>query len=292
MESLTKYVNIGNGIVLPYVEQGDADGIPAIFLHGVTDSHRSFELVLEALPSSIRAIAVTQRGHGEAPRLESGYGPRDYAGDLAGFMAALNVEKAVIIGHSMGSFAAQRFAIDHPQRVAGLLLIGSFKTCKYNAGVIEFVDTAIEGLTDPIPPEAAREFQASTINGPVEPDFFEMAVKESLKVPARIWKAACRAMIDEDHTQELSKIEAETLLLWGQNDGFFSIDEQEDLLKLIPNSSLTIYPGVGHAPHWEDPERTAVDITKFVFGLPKFGVQDEFTVPNASAIVGSEIAAN
>ena len=59
-------------IKLPYVEQGDVTGVPVVMLHGVTDSWRSFEHVLPHLPADIRPISLTQRGHGDAPKTDSG----------------------------------------------------------------------------------------------------------------------------------------------------------------------------------------------------------------------------
>ena len=59
-------VEIGDGLLIPYAEQGHPDGVPLVLLHGITDSHRSYEPVLAALPHSIRAIAITARGHGDA----------------------------------------------------------------------------------------------------------------------------------------------------------------------------------------------------------------------------------
>ncbi len=64
--AVAKTVELPSGIRLPYVAQGDPTGIPMLLLHGVTDSWRSFECVFPYLPRSIRAIAPTQRGHGDA----------------------------------------------------------------------------------------------------------------------------------------------------------------------------------------------------------------------------------
>jgi pimeloyl-ACP methyl ester carboxylesterase len=64
----------------------------------------------------VRAYALSQRGHGDADRPETGYRPQDFASDVAEFLTAVGVQKAVIVGHSMGSLIAQRFAIDHPGR--------------------------------------------------------------------------------------------------------------------------------------------------------------------------------
>lgn len=264
MAFVKKFVTTRSGLRFPYIEQGDAAGTPVIFLHGVTDSHRSWELVFPYLSPSLRAIAMTKRGHGEASKPDAGYSSSDLAGDIAEVMDALEIPAAVIVGHSMGSFAAQRFAIEYPDRVAGLVLVGSFATCADNEGVKQFVAEAIEGLTDPIPAEFAAEFQASTVAKPISDEFFAQAVAESLKAPARVWQAACRSMIETDHRPLLDRIKARTLLIWGDKDAYFSIDEQERLLAGIEGSWLEIYEGIGHAPHWEEPERTAAEIEKFV----------------------------
>jgi pimeloyl-ACP methyl ester carboxylesterase len=264
MSYKTEYARLRDGISLPYIEKGEAAGTPVIFLHGVTDSHRSFELLFPHLPESMRAIAVTQRGHGDAPRLDAEYRPREFADDLSEFMDTAGIDKAVIVGHSMGSFVGQRFAIDYPERVIGLVLIGSFTTCRYNDGVVDFVTSAIDDLSDPIPSEFAREFQTSTFAKPIPDEFLETVIAESVKVPARIWKAACHSMIDTDHTGELGKIKAETLLIWGDQDAYFDLEEQKKLLEGIERSTLNIYKGVGHTPQWEVPERLAADLIEFI----------------------------
>src|SRR5918994_40377 len=78
-------VELPTGVTLPYVAQGDPAGVPVVLLHGGTDSWRSFQPVLPYLPSSIRAFALTQRGHGDARRPGSGYHPREFAADVAAF---------------------------------------------------------------------------------------------------------------------------------------------------------------------------------------------------------------
>ena len=85
---MIKSVELPNRIQLQYVEQGDPAGIPVLLLHGVTDSWHSFELVLPHLPESIHAFALTQRGHGDADHPAAGYGPHEFASDVAAFMDA------------------------------------------------------------------------------------------------------------------------------------------------------------------------------------------------------------
>jgi non-heme chloroperoxidase len=112
MTSVIRSAERPNPVKLPYVEQGDRSGVPVLFLHGFTDSWRSFGGLLPHLPPSIHAVALTQRGHGDAERPVEGYPPKDFAADLATFMDAHELGPAVIAGHSMGSTVAQRFAID------------------------------------------------------------------------------------------------------------------------------------------------------------------------------------
>lgn len=264
MNENTHSTELKNGITLPYVEQGDPSGTPIIFLHGVTDSHRSFDLIREHIPREFRAIAVTQRGHGDASKPASGYSSAELAGDIKLFMRALRIESAFIVGHSMGSFVAQRFAAENPEMVRGLVLIGSFATCADNEGVKQFVDTVVKPLTDPIPREVAADFQAGTYSKSLPSWFEELVVNESLKAPARVWKEACLSMIDTDHSELLKSIKAKTLLLWGSEDAFFSVDDQERLLSLIPDARLNIYDGTGHTPQWENPTRTAADILNHI----------------------------
>ena len=110
-----KHVDLADGTRLAYVEQGDTNGVPVILLHGYTDSWRSYERVLPHLPQSLRVLAVTQRGHGDSGKPDGEYESRVFARDVANFMDTLGIERAVIVGHSMGSTVAQRFAVDYPQ---------------------------------------------------------------------------------------------------------------------------------------------------------------------------------
>jgi len=184
-----KHIDLADGTRLDYVEQGDTTGVPVILLHGYTDSWRSYERVLPHLPQSLHVFAVTQRGHGGSGKPDSEYEPPVFARDVAGFMDSLGIERAVIVGHSMGSTVAQRFAVDYPQRVRALVLEGAFMPRPANSEVRKFL-AEVAALEDPIAPGFARAFQQSTLAQPVPPEFFETLVGESLKVPARVWRAA------------------------------------------------------------------------------------------------------
>jgi non-heme chloroperoxidase len=256
-------LRLPNGIKIEYVEQGSRSGIPLILLHGLSDSWRSYELVLPQLPKSMHAFAISLRGHGDSDRPEQGYLPQDFASDVAAFMDAKKLERAVIIGHSMGSYVAQRFAIEYPDRTAGLVLLGSFDSVKGTVGVTD-LGKELGSLKDPLDRACVKTFQESTCALPVPPEYMATLVDESMKVPVRVWRAALGGLADGDHASRLVKISAPTLIVMGEKDAFFPRPVQESLAAKIPNSRLLAYANLGHAIHWEDPARFAADLKAFI----------------------------
>jgi pimeloyl-ACP methyl ester carboxylesterase len=267
--SIVKSVELPGRVSLPYVEQGDPSGVPVVLLHGFLDSWRSFEPVLSHLPESIHAFALTQRGHGDASRPKAGYGVPDFAADLTAFMDVLRLEAAVIVGHSMGSAVALRFAIDHPDRTSGLVLVGASASLRASPNAREAWNTLLSKLTDPVDPEFVREGLKNTLAQPVPQALFESLVRENLKVPVFVWRAAfdARWRAEGDFAGELAKIGAPTLIIWGDRDVRYPRSEQQAIAAAIPDSQLVAYPGAGHLLHIEEPKRVASDLAAFIAEL-------------------------
>ena len=257
-----KSIDLPGRTRLEYVEHGDPTGVPVLFLHGFTDSWHSFELVLPHFPPSIHAFALTQRGHGDSARPEAGYEISDFVGDVLAFLDAMEIDRAVIAGHSMGGHIAQTFAIEHPERVRGLVLMGAFTNFR-DTSVDEFFDE-VSKLSDPIAPEFAREFQLATTARPLPAGYLDLVVDESLKLPARVWTATITGFMDFDSRQQLDQIKAPTQIVWGDQDSFSPRSHQDALAQGIADAELIIYEGTGHALHWEEPERFSADLVRFV----------------------------
>jgi non-heme chloroperoxidase len=261
---MQKFATLSTGVRMGYVEQGEPDGAPVIFLHGVTDSWRSFERLLPFLPRSIHAFALSQRGHGDSSRPPSGYRLEDMSEDLRAFMDTRGLRTATIVGHSMGASVAQRFVIDHPARTSALVLMAAFATFR-DPGLRDFVTSSILPLADPIDAAFAREWQLSTTARPVDPGHFDTIVAETLKVPAFVWHATFQGFLaTEDFTGELANVSVPTLLAWGDRDTYTLRAAQDRLLQAIPGARLIVYENYGHAFHWEDPARFAADLVAFV----------------------------
>ncbi|MCY1073111.1 alpha/beta fold hydrolase [Archangium lansingense] len=258
-------VQLSTGVRMHYVEQGRKDGPVLVLLHGYTDSYLSFERVLPLLPRSFHVYALDQRGHGDSSRPECCYSQSDFASDVVAFLDSQGIQRAVLVGHSMGSFIAQQVALEHPQRVEALVLIGSAPTVHGNAVAAE-LKSYVDTLSDPIDPAFVRDFQAGTFYRPIPPSFLDTAVSESLKVPARVWKASLDGLIAEDHAARLGTLSVPTLVVGGDRDGFFSVAEQQALAQALPRATLALYTETGHAPHVEQPQRFVHDVKEFLRG--------------------------
>lgn len=255
-------VCLQDGLHLHYAEGGKSEGQPVLFLHGWPDSWFSFSRVLPLLPEDIRALAVDQRGFGDSDRPQSGYSIPEMAGDAIAFLDALAIERATLVGHSFGSFVARQVAIAQPHRVDALVLIGTGYVA--SNPVTRDLQNALRDLPDPIPVEFARDFQASTAHRPLPAEFFERIVVESLKLPPRLWRLALDSLVEYDDTRQLERIEARTLLLWGDRDALFSRADQDRFMEALPDARLRIYEQTGHCPNWEQPEHVATDIASMI----------------------------
>lgn len=264
MNTKIKSINLHTDVTLQYVEQGDPSGVPVLFLHGMSDTWRSYESFLPHLPKNIHAFALTLRGHGDSSHPETGYTSHDFAEDIAAFIESLQLDAAVLVGHSMGTTIAQRIALDNPGRLLGLVLISALPPGINNNPAFQELSTFVSQLEDPVDPDFVREFQKSTLAQPVSQAFLETVVQESLKLPARVWKKLVNEEFGEVPSEKLREIITPTLFVWGNLDQLVSSSDQKTLSELIPNSHFLVYENTGHAVHWEMPAQLAKDLMVFI----------------------------
>lgn len=253
-------VKLSTGITMNYVEAGDLNGPAVLLMHGYSDSSFSYSRVLPLLDKKYRILAIDHRGHGDSDKPAGGYEMRDFASDAAAFLDAMSVKSAIVVGHSMGSFVAMQLALDHPSKVSRLVLVGTAAKPR-NATVLEVLG-AVSTLPDPVPADFVREFQVGTSSPDLPKDFLDRVVEESSKVPTRVWKMAMEGVAARDYTPDLKKIRVPVTIIWGEKETVFKRDEQEPLIKGLPNAKFVVYPNSGHAPNWEEPEKFAKDLNQ------------------------------
>lgn len=263
-QPVSALIKVNTGITLNYVVQGDPNGPVVVMLHGAGDSWHSYARVLPLIPATYRVYAVTLRGHGLSDHPESGYARADFAADILDFLNQLQIHHATLVGHSLGSFVAQKVAEQDKDHLDRLVLIGSSPGTPHQHAATDEIKNAFSALQDPIPYTFARDFQASTIHTPVPAWFFETMVAEAQRVPAATWHGLGSGITANEPVDELNKVHVPTLVFWGDKDSIFSRADQDLLVKTIPHATLRVYPDTGHALHWEQPEKFARDLLDFI----------------------------
>lgn len=259
-------IRLANGVTLNYAAQGPEDGPAVILLHGFPDSWRSYAPVMRHLPPEFRVVAPSLRGFGESDKPAEGYHPRDLAADIAELMDRLGIDAACVAGHSMGSYVAACLALDHPGRVAGLFLIGTFPCLAGRADMAEMIEL-LDGMEGEVDAALIRDFQRGTLAQPVSETFFAGIVAESAKVPLHVWRAALRSLMACDLGGELRQIRIPASIIWGDQDGFSTMAEQRAIARAVPRADLVVWRGAGHSLQWEEPQRFAEYLTARIRAL-------------------------
>jgi pimeloyl-ACP methyl ester carboxylesterase len=266
--TISLLIKLHNGITLNYVVQGDPKGQAIVLIHGAGDSWHSWQRVLPLLPASYRVYAVTLRGHGLSDHPATGFSRADFAADILDFLDQMQIHHATLVGHSLGSFVAQKVAEQDQGHIDRLVLIGSGPGIRKASSNESVVTSPFAKVQDPVPYTFSRDFQASTIYKPIPAWFFEVMVAEAQRVPADTWHGLGTALNDGDPLGDLKKIGVPTLIFWGEKDSIFHRADQDLLVKTIPHATLTAYPETGHALHWEEPEKFTSDLLAFIRRYP------------------------
>jgi rifampin ADP-ribosylating transferase len=258
-------VRLGTGLTVPYVAQGDHSGLPVVLLHAWGESLGCFDRLLPLLPASVHAVAMDQRGHGGADRPADGYSLLELADDVVAFLDAIGMTSAVLLGSSSGGYVAQEVAVRTPERVVGLVLVGSPRSLR---GRPPFADE-VSRLTDPVD----RAWVKASLDWFPRfhdiPDWYlEDRVDDGVRMPAGVWRTSLDGLCTAVPPTEAGTITTPTLIIWGERDGLLSRDDAEALAAAIPGSRLIVYGDTGHLVLWEQSERVADDLMDFVKGLP------------------------
>jgi non-heme chloroperoxidase len=246
-----------------YVSVG-VGGPRVVLLHGFTDSWRSFEPLFAALGAKFRLFAFDQRGHGASQACD-GYAMADFAEDAVAFIASVGGGPVHLVGHSLGAIVAQRVAERRPDLLASLILIGAAPSTGGHSG-LQAMRGDLAGFAGAVPRDYVRGFQASTAHRTLAPAQLDIFVEESLKLSLDTWRGTVEGLLGD--AALAAPIAIPTLTIWGARDGVFDAEAQEALARKIPGRLAAHYDDVGHAPHWEAPERVAADIERFLLSLP------------------------
>ncbi len=213
-------------------------------------------------------VAVDQRGHGFADKVLGGYDLDSLSADVAAFMDAVDLRSAVVVGSSSGGYVAQQLAVRAPDRVEGLVLVGSPRSLRDQHPFT----AELTSLTDPVDPDWVREFLAMFPLFHEVPDWYvDDRVRDAALMPADVWRESVAGLTTSPAPTEFATISVPTLIIWGDHDGLLTREDQQMLARRIRGSTLVVYEGVGHLVLWEQPGRVADDMAAFIRTLDAKG---------------------
>jgi pimeloyl-ACP methyl ester carboxylesterase len=268
LDAARRTVALPDGITLGYVQLGDPRGVPVVLIHGYTDSDLDWAPLVPYLSPHLRLVLIDLRGHGVSSKPECCYTRLDFAYDVKLLLDALGIQRADIVGHSLGSMIAQTFAEYWPQRTARVVLISSTGGPPPGSGPRkpEFdYAAAIRRLKEPIDADSAfmKEWWASP--KPVDPEYLRRQRVNAAAIPLQVWLAVLdQGLADSDLQRTLPRLRAPTLLIWGSADPIMEPAVRWTLRRALPRAKVVIFPGLGHNPFWEDPRACAAVINKFL----------------------------
>jgi pimeloyl-ACP methyl ester carboxylesterase len=267
-----KTVALPNGMTLAYVDMGNQSGPAVVLIHGYTDNARDWVPMLPYLSKRFRLILVDIRGHGRSSKPECCYTRLDFAYDIKLLLDALGIQKADIVGHSLGSIIAQTFAEYWPMRTDHVVLISSTGGPPPGAPKkppqFDFA-AEIRKLKEPI--DADSPFMIAWWDSPtaVDPDFIRRQREDAAAIPLRVWIAVLDQglpgdIIYDELQSTLPRLTAPTLLIWGSKDPIMEEPVRTTLRDALPKAEVKVFEGLGHNPFWEDPIGVAKVINAFL----------------------------
>jgi len=241
-----------NGIRLAYERRGS--GAPMVLLHGFPLDHHLWDDVAPLLSDTFELIIPDLRGFGGSSTVDSFYVMEDFAADIAVLLDQLQIQKAAIVGHSMGGYVALAFTRLYPERVTGLGLISSQvvadapdrKEGRYKSAA-EVADKGIGSVVATMTPKFTSDARLQ--------EFARQSMEQ--QQPAA-YIGALKAMAERvDSTPLLSSLNIPVVLVHGDADSLIPIDRAREVKAAVPKAHLVEISGAGHMPMMESPEQTA-----------------------------------
>ena len=238
----------GNRVILYY--RVDGEGPAVVFCHGRASTHLSWCHQVVALRDRFTCVTYDIRGFGRSTEEPGAPGFAAHCDDLQGLLDHLGIDKAFIVGQSMGGFGALQFALRFPQRVLGLVLTST-----------------PAGVKDDVLVSRVREAQEAASSMPMTERVFRPRFIETRPVMLYIWRAQQdasprypRSFLDPlwygggPTAEEVQHLSVPVLILAAEHDNSVPVTAARRLQELLPGARLQVAPDCGHCIYWEQPD--------------------------------------
>ncbi len=263
-----RYVTVGDLRIFAIVM---GTGPDVVLLHGNPSNTYTWHKVIEPLAARYRVHAIDLPGYGFSDKpTDASYSTDWLARQVVGYLDAASVERAVLVGNSMGGHVASETAILFPDRVAGLVLIGAsgLSNGEYPLSLRMLGWPVVGPMLRSLP---ARGLVRKRLEAAVyDPTQVTDADVDAMYAPLRSaggtngWLARMQQRVPPDRAERVQTVTAPTLVITGDSDMTVSPEESRRYHELIAGSELLVLEQTRHLPQEERPERTVREITRLV----------------------------
>jgi len=269
----SRFANVAGVGRVHYQERGTGKVI--VLVHGNNSSAYSWKDVFDELAKEFRVVALDLKGFGFTAKPEGDYRVETQAALIMNLLDQLKIERATLCGSSMGGAVALAAAINYPQRVESLILVGS---SAFNVGSIGGASLAPAYVRWPYIGAAVTALALtsdSLVRDGLRKSFYDGSKVTDERIAAyyrplrtRGGQRAARLVRDQrDYSSienALNKIRQPMLLIWGAQDRLNLLEDGRRLHSKIAHSHFVVYDNCGHLPQEEMPERFVGDVSGFV----------------------------
>ncbi len=246
-------------------------GVPLFMIQGLGYDHVPFTWLRDALSASFRTIVFDNRGVGGSSVPPGPYTIEGMADDVTGLMDALGIDRAHVLGVSLGGYVAQMLALSHPDRVLRMVLGCTCMTGDPERMMMPRATLDLLLDREGTPEQIARRGLAVAFSEsfpPRSPDIMDALVRHRVTHPVTLegYRAQLSAGMEFDVTDRVSRISCPVLVLHGDLDAVVPVDRGRELASAIPGARLEVQPGAGHLFFIEEADRTADLVTSFLGG--------------------------
>lgn len=231
---------------------------PLVLLHGNRDNHTHFTELTELLAGARRCVSVDLRGHGLSSKEDTPLSAQQCSDDLLILLDHFGWRQVVLVGHSLGSVTSMVFAVDHPDRVAGLVLMGAaahYEMKWKRPSVTE--ETYREVIKE------SNKRAAPFFFHPEHPDVAKRVIASWSWVPFQVHRNLIQ-LRHPDLRPRIGGIRTPTLVVAGAQDKSTPIDSARQIIELIPDSRMYVVEDSGHFMFMEHPAEVAEAISDFL----------------------------
>ncbi|WP_234026981.1 alpha/beta fold hydrolase [Erythrobacter sp. HKB08] len=273
----SQFVALDKGLEVHLRDEGPRDAPAIILLHGSNADLHTWQAWADGLAEKYRVIRFDQRGHGlTGGTADEDYATAAYVADVDRVADHLGLEKFVLAGNSMGGGIAMQYALDRPERLAGLVLVdaGGAPVKREGGGNMAFTLARIPGvssLVSQILPRSLveRSLKQSVSNQDVVTEEAVDRYWELARYPGN--RTATRQRFGRSYStftpEQIAQAKVPTLVVWGEEDSLIPYSAAQWYMEHLPNATLANFPGIGHLPQEEAPEQSLAALTSWLDGL-------------------------